>query len=380
MNDYNDFFNDESTAPEPERTPVYHTREPKPSKRNNVVMIICIVIAAIMTLLVIVNVIVLATLKDSIADEFAAQLSDQFYQQYSDAISDALKDKDIIDDVKKDAAQSVMDALNSTIGEVAETLTPSVARIYMYKNAADNINSPSGMATAFLITDSTEASTERYLVTNAHCVRYVGTRSTSVGGIFGGSRTENYWTSYAKFIAVFDNDEHYYTLVAVAYGAYTDDKLAAEYDQPDLALLKVQGTQPSNEDHPSLPIAAGDYSKRGTPIALIGNPEGIGTSNSVSTGCISQTDITISSWGSGRFIMTDAALNSGNSGGPMVNRLGVVVGVAESKLVEESIDNMAFAVSAGTLRDFIDWAKAPNNNSTGSTLSINCTYVNSIEE
>ena len=52
--------------------------------------------------------------------------------------------------------------------------------------------------------------------------------------------------------------------------------------------------------------------------------------------------------------MTDAAVNGGNSGGPMIDILGNVVGIVESKLVDESIDNMGFALSVSTIRDFVD--------------------------
>ena len=51
--------------------------------------------------------------------------------------------------------------------------------------------------------------------------------------------------------------------------------------------------------------------------------------------------------------MTDAAVNGGNSGGPMINEAGIVVGIVESKLVDESIDNMGFALSVSTIRDFV---------------------------
>ena len=51
--------------------------------------------------------------------------------------------------------------------------------------------------------------------------------------------------------------------------------------------------------------------------------------------------------------MTDAAVNGGNSGGPMINETGIVVGIVESKLVDERIDNMGFALSVSTIRDFV---------------------------
>ena len=162
----------------------------------------------------------------------------------------------------------------------------------------------------------------------------------------------------------------YYELEIVAYGSYNDEKKSAENDQADVALLRVKGTQPSNEAHPSLKIASDDYTKRGDAVALIGNPEGVGATNSITTGCVSQTGITISSWGAGTFIMTDAAVNGGNSGGPMVDSLGTVVGIVESKLVDESIDNMGFALSSNTVLDFLSWASKSANNTLNKDLTI----------
>lgn len=373
MNDFNNFFDDNGSQ-QPERTPIYHTPDPpRHASKNNVALVISIVIAVIMTLIVIVNVILLATLKDTIAKEYADSISQNTREQYSNAIQDVLDNSDIVKDVTDNAAQNALDALKSSVGEVAYEKSKSVARIYMYASENDSANKSISMATAFLITNSDENNPYRYLVTNAHCAIYA--KKVSSGGIFGS--TYSTWEKYGKILAVFDNDETIYTLDIIAYGSYKEDGLSAENNQPDLALLRVSDAskQPSNEAHPALSIASSDYAKPGTPIALIGNPEGIGKKNSISTGCISQMGIEISNWGEGKFILTDAALNSGNSGGPMINKLGVVVGVAESKLIEESIDNMGFALAASTLCDFLNWASMKENNSLNAALNLNCSFA-----
>ena len=56
---------------------------------------------------------------------------------------------------------------------------------------------------------------------------------------------------------------------------------------------------------------------------------------------------------------TDAALNSGNSGGPIVNEFGNVVGVAVSKLNSDGIDSFNFGIKVSTLKVF---AKSNNIN------------------
>ena len=369
MDEFNNFFDDQRGTPEP-NTPIYHTPTPKHNGgKLNTASIICIVVAAVMCVVVLVNVIVLASLKQSIADEYASQISANMRDQYKDAIDDALKDTDIVGDVTDAAANKALEALTSTVGQVANKKAASVARLYMYESSSSN----PATATAFLISD-TDASgtTQRYLLTNAHCVRYV--KETRTG--FPYTVTTYTWASYGKIICTFeDSDSTYYELEIVAYGAYNDDKKAAENDQADIAILRIKGTQPSNSAHPSLKLASSNYTKRGDAVALIGNPEGLGNSNSITTGTVSQTGISISSWGAGTFILTDAAVNEGNSGGPMVDVLGTVVGIVESKLVNERIDNMGFALSANTVLDFISWASKSENNILGKALTIDFKVV-----
>ena len=362
MDDFNNFFDDQRN-PQPERTPVYHTPSPKNNKLGPV-GILCVVLAVVMCVVVLVNVIVLASLKQTIAEEYAASISADMKDQYINAVNEALKNTDIVEDVTNAATKEALEALNSSVGKVANEKSASVARLYMYKDANVNYPTPlySGTASGFLVTDYTDETPYRYLLTNAHCVRYEASRTQQFGYPFGAGRIIYEWASYGTIICMFDGDtSNYYKLEIVAYGAYQGDHLDAESDDPDIALLRVVGKvsgsctvsgQPSNTDHPSLKLALSD-AQRGSDVALIGNPEGVGTTNSISVGTISQTGITISSWGSGTFVMTDAAVNGGNSGGPMINEAGIVVGIVESKLVDESIDNMGFALSVSTIRDFV---------------------------
>lgn len=362
MDDFNNFFDDQRNS-QPEHTPVYHTPSPKNNKLGPV-GILCVVLAVVMCVVVLVNVIVLASLKQTIAEEYAASISADMREQYINAINEALKNTDVVEDVTNAATQKALEALNSSVGKVANEKSASVARLYMYKDSNVNPSTTSynGIASGFLVTDYTDETPYRYLLTNAHCVRYEASKTQQSGYPFGAGRITYEWASYGTIICMFDGDtSNYYKLEVVAYGAYQGDHLDAESDDPDIALLRVVGKvsgsgtvsgQPSNTDHPSLKLALSD-AQRGSDVALIGNPEGVGTTNSISVGTISQTGITISSWGSGTFVMTDAAVNGGNSGGPMINEAGFVVGIVESKLVDESIDNMGFALSVSTIRDFV---------------------------
>lgn len=383
MDDFNNFFDDQRNS-QPEHTPVYHTPSPKHNNKLGPVGIICVVLAVVMSVVVLVNVIVLASLKQTIAEEYAASISADMKEQYINAINEALKDKDIVDDVTNAAAQKALEALNTSVGKVANEKAASVARLYMYKDSDVNPTTTSynGIASGFLITDSTDESHYRYVLTNAHCVRYEASKTQQSGYPFGLGKVTYQWESYGTIICMFDGDtSSYYRLEVVAYGAYNGDHLDAESDQPDIALLRITGKisrtnassvtdeQPSNTTHPSLTIAINN-AQRGSEVALIGNPEGVGTTNSISTGNISQTGISISSWGAGTFAMTDAAVNGGNSGGPMIDILGNVVGIVESKLVDESIDNMGFALDVNTIRTFVDWASQKTNNQLKQNLNL----------
>ena len=363
MDDFNNFFDDQRET-QPQHTPVYHTPEPKNHNKLNAVTIICIVVAAVMCVVVLVNVIVLASMKQTIAEEYAASISESMKEQYRNAIDETLNGTDIVEDITDQALQEALEKLNYAVGQVADKYcSASVARLYMYTDSSSNY----GVASGFLITDTdSTGTTQRYLLTNAHCARYVA--ETRVGGIGFGSRYTYSWASYKSIVAIFDGEATQYKVEIVAYGAYDDSKLTAENDQADIAILRIKGTQPSNEAHPSLQIATTDV-RRGDPVALIGNPEGIGEKNSITSGSVSQPNITLSSWGAGTFIMTDAAVNGGNSGGPMVNILGKVVGIVESKLADDTIDNMGFALSADTIREFVTWAQKPANNVLGTDLS-----------
>jgi S1-C subfamily serine protease len=104
----------------------------------------------------------------------------------------------------------------------------------------------------------------------------------------------------------------------------------------DVALLKVD---PSGLTLRPLPLGNSAALQVGAPVAAIGSP--FGEEGSMSTGIISATDRTIDSLT--RFqisgaIQTDAAINHGNSGGPLVDSGGRVVGI-NSQINSSSGDN-----------------------------------------
>ncbi len=98
-------------------------------------------------------------------------------------------------------------------------------------------------------------------------------------------------------------------------------KLIGSDEKTDLALLKVESDKPL----PATKWGDSEKTRIGDWVMAIGNPFGLG--GSVTAGIVSARQRDINSGPYDDFIQTDAAINRGNSGGPMFNLDGEVVGV-----------------------------------------------------
>ena len=302
-------------------------------KRTNIALI---VIAVVLALALIVNVIVLATLKDTIAAQYGSAIADSVRDEYSNAISDSLADKDIVSDITNAATDSALSKLETSIGEtVKKNCMSSVAVI------SCSSGTKGSTATAFLITNGTE----RYMLTNHHVVTYE---------VETGFTTKTYL--HSNISVKFYGESNSYPVEVV----YSDADL-------DLALLTFKYSYPSDSTHPAVRIANSDFADLGEEIAIIGNPKNIGLS--ITTGVISCKDIIFSDNPEAEYVMIDAAVNSGNSGGPVFDKNSVLVGVVESKVADASVDNMGFALNISTVRKFISAAE------TTKSITVNYTPV-----
>jgi serine protease Do len=99
----------------------------------------------------------------------------------------------------------------------------------------------------------------------------------------------------------------------------------------DIAVLRVPGN-----GYPCLPLATAPATE-GSDVYAVGNPLDEEFNFSVSKGIVSG----LRNVDDGRFIQTDAALNPGNSGGPLVSSFGEVLGVVSWKRLDA--ENIAFA-------------------------------------
>ena len=126
----------------------------------------------------------------------------------------------------------------------------------------------------------------------------------------------------------------------------------------DMAILNVSGL-----DLEPLPLGDSDQLRVGQMAIAIGTALGE-FRNTVTTGVVSGIGRSIMAGGVGfsesldNVIQTDAALNPGNSGGPLLNSLGQVIGVSVATSI--GAENISFAIPINLVRDSID-----NFNQTG---------------
>ncbi|MCC6984295.1 MAG: Do family serine endopeptidase [Bauldia sp.] len=125
--------------------------------------------------------------------------------------------------------------------------------------------------------------------------------------------------------------------------------LVGRDNKTDLAVLKVEPPAPL----PALEFAESEAMRIGDWVMAIGNPFGLG--GSVSIGILSARNRDINTGPYDDFLQTDAAINRGNSGGPLLNMNGEVVGVTTAIISPTGASvGVGFAVPAEMARYVID--------------------------
>lgn len=122
-------------------------------------------------------------------------------------------------------------------------------------------------------------------------------------------------------------------------------KLVGSDEKTDIALLKV--VHPLNLE--AAHFADSEEIRVGNSVFAIGNPFGLG--NSVSSGIISAKERDIEKGPYDNFIQTDAAINRGNSGGPLFNLNGEIIGMNTAIFSTDGVDSgVSFAVPSNMVR------------------------------
>ncbi len=134
----------------------------------------------------------------------------------------------------------------------------------------------------------------------------------------------------AKRISVTTND-----------GTVYDAKVKAIDNASDLAVLKIDGKTGHTKDFVPAKFGDADKARIGDIVLTFGNPYGLGIS--VSQGIISAKSRSIG-LGEQQYIQTDAAINQGNSGGPMFDLNGEVIGVNSAIFTMQGANGVGFAL------------------------------------
>ena len=142
-------------------------------------------------------------------------------------------------------------------------------------------------------------------------------------------------------------------LVALDNGATYPAQYVAGDEENDLAVLKIQET-----GLPAAVFADSNDLVVGDGVCAIGNPLGMELRGTLTDGIVSaiNRDVDVD----GRvmtLIQTNAALNSGNSGGPLINQYGQVVGINVVKMVGSyqsgNVEGLGFAIPSASMERII---------------------------
>jgi len=152
----------------------------------------------------------------------------------------------------------------------------------------------------------------------------------------------------------------------------------------ELAVLSVDAPE---EEYVPLEIVSSSSLQVGDPVMVVGTPYGL--SGSMSTGFVSALGRTLSAETTGGYVIpnviqTTAPLNPGNSGGPVLNYQGQVVGIATA-IVEDS-QGVGFAIPSNTIlreiRDLINtgsYGDHPSLGASGTDMSYGIAEVMDVD-
>ena len=216
----------------------------------------------------------------------------------------------------------------------ANKILPSIVGIQVTYKATSNSFFSFGSPTTTEATATGSGiiiSDDGYIVTNNHVVDSSSSNSSY----------SYYSLSDATSVKVklYGSDETY------------DAKIVGKDSQTDLAVLKIEKTGLTAAE-----FADSDQAVVGEFAMAVGSPLGLDTT--VTTGIISAVNREVESDGTKYVcIQTDAAINSGNSGGALVNSEGKVIGINTLKLSGSGVEGIGFAIPINSTLDVISQLK-----------------------
>ncbi|MBO4242483.1 MAG: trypsin-like peptidase domain-containing protein [Clostridiales bacterium] len=213
-------------------------------------------------------------------------------------------------------AASVTDPDKQTLStmEIASSVGPATVSVFIIGNS-----SYTGQQGAISAGSGFIISADGYVVTNAHVVD-----------------------------AVEEDDTKSIKIMVPGYDDLIDAKIVGTDEQTDIAVIKLM----EGEDYPCVTLGDSDVLQVGELAVVIGNPLGT-LDGTVTVGVVSALERRMNNNGyTMKLIQTDASINEGNSGGPLINSFGEVVGVTNAKM--NSAEGLGFAIPISDVKSVIE--------------------------
>ena len=218
---------------------------------------------------------------------------------------------------------SLLDYSNTAVG-VAQKVLPSIVGI----NVTYSVNSIfyGGQGTATAQGSGVIISEDGYILTNNHVVN-------------SSSSSSYYELGQASKITVtlYNDDTEY------------EAQIIGTDEQTDLAVIKID-----KDSLTAAELGDSDSVQVGAFCMAIGNPLGLGST--VTDGIVSAVnrEVTDEDGNTYTAIQTNAAINSGNSGGALVNSQGQVIGINTLKVSGDGVEGVGFAIPINSTTDITD--------------------------
>lgn len=272
--------------------------------------------------------------------------NDQILQQLikNDEFAFAAEDTQIL--LKSQASQSVTELHDSTASQVASDKMNATVKIISVSNSTQSEGS------GFVITS------DGYIITNLHVIN----KNTSKNEANGQGANSTVDVSGTLNFALFDNikvDGKYllFSLKIVAYDQKED--IAVLQLVNDFSYFNESGDIISGLEN--VCNISAETAKQGQKVVAIGNALSYGLS--VTDGVVSVAEMNgyLQEYGHS-FIQTDCPINSGNSGGPLFNRSGTVIGINSMGLrndidgdgIADGYENISWAIPSIRIKVFIE--------------------------
>lgn len=222
--------------------------------------------------------------------------------------------------------QTALSNYSDTAVYAANKILPSIVGIKIeYTVNTQSFFGRSSSSTATASGSGIIISDDGYILTNNHVVSSSSSESNSYYQI----------TDAGKVTVTLFGDETEY-----------EAKIVGQDEQTDLAVIKIEKSGLTKAE-----FADSDSVKVGEFAMAVGNP--VNMNSTVTTGIVSAVNrkITDSDGKTYTCIQTDAAINSGNSGGALVNSEGKVIGINTLKLSGTGIEGIGFAIPINSTTD-----------------------------